>query len=179
MNIKDVPSKHFSQRQGQKIKAVILHHTAGSNSLPYFQSNDRQVSIHYLVVKDGTIYKMVDEQMAAHHDGYGKLGAMPNVNWGTLGVEMENLGDGKDPYPDEQIAAVVELCQDIKKRYPEIVFLPHRLTSTTGKIDPSYSWDKLMEKIYKIDSSNTQELEGEVSFLVRGLQRLLKRYGGS
>lgn len=148
MRIIDTPSKHHSPRNGQKITALVHHHTAGKDSLQYLVKNPLQVSAHYLVQKDGTIHRMVDEDRAAHHVGNSSMGNVP-PNQQTIGIEVENLGTPDDPYPEAQLQAVAELSRDIIKRHPGIVLIPHRLIDRAGKIDPSYDWDDMVERVYR------------------------------
>src|SRR6185503_13373150 len=63
------PSKHWSDRAGLAILAIVAHGTVGTDSLAYLTENARKVSIPYLVARDGTIYHMVPDNLAANHAG--------------------------------------------------------------------------------------------------------------
>ena len=74
------------------------------------------VSAHYLVARDGTIYRLMpDNRMARHVIG---------LNYSTIGVE--NVG-GKDNKADDltpaQLKANIALVKYLKKKYPTIKYL--------------------------------------------------------
>lgn len=67
-------SVHWSGRQGQDVRFIIVHSTdspAGSpaeNTLRFLIGpNDRKVSAHELLLPGGRVYRMVPESRAAHH----------------------------------------------------------------------------------------------------------------
>jgi N-acetylmuramoyl-L-alanine amidase len=64
-----MPSKNFDQRRPN---FVIIHHT-GSDTIEQairtLTDPAREVSAHYLVGRDGTIYQLVDERARAWHAG--------------------------------------------------------------------------------------------------------------
>ena len=77
------------------------------------------MSCHYLVAEDGTILRMVDEAERAWHAGRSHWRSIEDVNSASIGIEIVNPGHdwGYRPFPDEQIAAVMELVADIQKRH--------------------------------------------------------------
>lgn len=138
-------STHSSSRNGAAVQAIVIHATAGTNSLGWLLKNPQQVSAHYLIRKDGWIYQLVALDRAAHHCGYSKITVdgktydkttSPNPNQISVGIELENLNNGKDPYPAVQIAALRELLDYLRSRYPRAVLLFHRDIDTQGKTDP-------------------------------------------
>jgi len=123
----DYPANWHGSRDGADIVAVIAHGTVGHDSRRYLQrggdlpdGSDRKVSIHTLFAKDGTIYRMVpDERVANHAGGVLRNGVYSSVltigartfrgaqvNLHTLGFELENLQDGRDPYPEVQLLSM-------------------------------------------------------------------------
>lgn len=114
-------ARDWTDRDGQEVKKIILHATAGTNSLGWLRGNARQTSIHVLITKTGLSYKMLDESKGANHVGYGKMtiggitySRFSNVNCNqiTLGIELENLNDGRDPYPVAQLRAAAWWVQE-------------------------------------------------------------------
>jgi N-acetyl-anhydromuramyl-L-alanine amidase AmpD len=75
------------------------------------------VSIHYVIGRDGQIEAGVPEAEAASHA----------VGWNqrSIGIELVNNGDGSDPFPPAQIAALVRLVRAIRLRHPAIT--PERI----------------------------------------------------
>src|SRR5262249_1468764 len=75
---------------------------------------------HYLVDDNGTVvYRLVDESLAAWHAGESFWNGINGLNSSSVGIEIQNRGDLDNPLPDypaSQIAAVIELCQQMIKR---------------------------------------------------------------
>lgn len=135
------PSKHSSSRAGASIGAIVLHHTAGTNSLAYLTENARGVSTGSLIDKPGTIYRMVPPHLAAHTVGFSNLGvylsgSKRSPNLVTYNIELENLGDGSDPYPETQRDACGYEIAWIWHTYGVVPILTHEIIDTQGKNDP-------------------------------------------
>lgn len=71
----------------------------------------RQVSIHYVIGRAGNIAQGVGENVIAYHAGN------PDVNGRSIGIELVNNGDGKDPFPPAQIDALIKLIKTLRARY--------------------------------------------------------------
>lgn len=68
-----------------------------------------QVSIHYIIGRDGEVAKSVPEdEVAIHTVGH---------NDGSVGIELINAGDGREPYPKEQIDALVRVIRGVRQRW--------------------------------------------------------------
>jgi hypothetical protein len=115
------PANWHSDRHGVTPKFIVAHGTAGIDSVAYLQrggekkdGSDRKVSIHVLIAKDGTIYRMVPDERVANHAGYGRVvingktyqSDGVNCNVASLGFELENLQNGKDPYSRNQLLSM-------------------------------------------------------------------------
>lgn len=72
-------------------------------------------SIHYVVGRDGDIAQQRPELRTAGHVSFG--GIMQFVNRRSIGIELVNRGDGIDPFPEVQVAAISVLVADIAARY--------------------------------------------------------------
>ena len=140
------PSQHHSSRGGAPVVAIVIHATAGTNSLGWLTSNPAGVSAHALISKAGAVYRMVPDERAAHHCGYSRIvrgqalisrATTPNPNQVSLGVELENVNSGRDPYPDAQLAALGWLLTDWSQRHPLARLVLHREIDTQGKSDPA------------------------------------------
>lgn len=140
------PSATYNRRPaGADIDTIVLHATVGglSSSLNTLTKAGTGVSSHYLVAKDGTIYYLVDERMRAWHAGVSQMPAPDNrrnVNHFSIGIEIVNRNDGKDPYPAAQVAAVAALVKDIARRHnvpPQNIVTHAQISGKfTGKSDP-------------------------------------------
>lgn len=122
---------------------VVIHHTGDATveqALHTLTDRSREVSAHYLVARDGTVYQLVDERLRAWHAGISRWGGNADVNSSSIGIELDN--DGEEPFPDRQITALLALLGDIKARYhiPAANFVGHADIAPQRKVDPSRSF---------------------------------------
>lgn len=139
------PSPNFDERRAN---FVVIHHTtddSAEESLRTLTDPQRRVSAHYLVGRDGAIYQLVDERFRAWHAGESKWGAHTDLNSVSLGIELDN--NGREPYADAQISALLALLRGIRERHriPQRNFLGHADVAPQRKIDPSryFPWEVL------------------------------------
>jgi N-acetylmuramoyl-L-alanine amidase len=147
-----ISKKYSSKSCDERIKFLILHYTAVDfkTSLELLQD---KVSVHYLVSDaaiDGYyIFQMVDESKRAWHAGVSYWGGLVNLNDTSVGIEIVNLDGNINPYPEEQIAAVMDLCKQIIARYNIVPtnVLGHSDIAPSRKDDPGllFPWKKLYE----------------------------------
>lgn len=106
-------SPNHSPRHDRPIMMLVLHATAGTarSALAWLTSASSQVSTHYLIDKTGHIYQLVLDERAAWHAGAARWNGETAINDISLGIELENANDGKDPYPVEQCRALIELAR--------------------------------------------------------------------
>ena len=71
---------------------------------------------HFVVGKDGKVIQMVPIERRAWHAGVSHLNGISNVNSYSIGVEMVNRNDGRDPYPDAQYNAVAGIVRLLRTR---------------------------------------------------------------
>lgn len=121
MTIIDNPahtSNYGARKSGATIIGIVYHDTGGTakSALNWFANPRAQVSAHYVVARDGTIYRCVGEDKAAWHAGASSWFGYDNLNDWTIGIEIEDSND-TDPYPDAQIASLLELAEDLSIRY--------------------------------------------------------------
>lgn len=138
-------------------KMIVLHWTAVPSleeSLTYFQEptlderrselgkpGDLNVSTHFIVDRDGTIYQLMPETWMARH----VIGLNP------IAIGIENVGgaNGREDLTEQQIAANADLVCLLKQRYPSIQYLighfeyaQFRHTSLWQEKDKSYYTQK-------------------------------------
>lgn len=139
------PSGNFGERRPT---LVILHHTGDDNvadALRTLQNRNLEVSAHYLIGRDGTIYQLVDERLRAWHAGVSKWGSTLDVNSVSIGIELDN--DGVEPYAEPEIVSLIALLTDLRTRYrlPAQAFWGHADIAPRRKVDPSrlFPWRRL------------------------------------
>lgn len=117
-----VPSPNCDDRPpGTTISCIVLHATVEpttEGTMGIFLNPARKVSAHFVVGRDGRVVQMVPIEKRAWHAGTSVLDGVPKVNDYSVGIEMVNLNDGKDPYPEAQMQAVAGLIRFIRSRYP-------------------------------------------------------------
>lgn len=115
-----INSNKYHGGKRSKTTGVVLHHTAGNNAGDWkilTGQSDRKVSIHWwipdyadadgykYITSDGKyiIYQLLPINQIGWHTGKAITG------WGnsyTVGVEISNLGNGKDVFEEAQVEAV-------------------------------------------------------------------------
>lgn len=147
----DLPSPNFGERRpaGAKVKFVVLHYTQTetlAQALDILRDPAREVSSHYVVDRDGDVYRLVAEDKRAWHAGVGSWRGEDDVNSVSIGIEIVNDGP-PEPYPEKQMRAVVALCRDLAARYPGVEFVGHSDVAPARKVDPGplFPWERLAE----------------------------------
>lgn len=124
MRLVEHPSpNHKTRLPGVRVDTVLLHHTASGpkdNSVSWLCNPTSGVSAHYVVDRNGTVYFLVAEERAALHAGICRFPWEPEVgydfNHRSVGIEVVNQGDGKEPFTEAQYRALGELVPDVVRR---------------------------------------------------------------
>lgn len=131
------------------VQGVLCHHTAGSRkgnaptlNLIVEGRPDLPGPLSQLhLARDGTF--TVISGGRCNHAGAGKWQNVTSGNSSFIGIEAENAGDGKDPWPDIQMEAYAKGCAAILKHIgkPVIMCVGHKEYATPlgRKIDPSFN----------------------------------------
>ena len=124
----------------------MLHYTAMScaqKARDWLCHDDAQVSAHYVLAPDGTVWQLVDEADRAWHAGAGAWGPVEDVNSRSIGIEISNTGS--TPFAARQMDALDSLVAGIMERHgipPERV-IGHSDMAPGRKIDPGARFDWL------------------------------------
>ena len=105
------------------------------------------VSPHYLIDRNGTIFRLVKEENIAYHAGGGKMpDGRTNINSFSIGIEIINT---KTIGPNEaQYSSLVELVKSLKSKYGIKNILGHSEISPGRKTDPwNFDWQKFNEML--------------------------------
>ncbi|MEN9934992.1 MAG: hypothetical protein RLZZ387_1571 [Chloroflexota bacterium] len=114
-----VRSPNHSSRGDRTISMIVIHATAGSvrSALAWLTNPAARVSAHFVIDKSGRIFQLVSDDRAAWHAGRAAWRGETAINELSLGIELENANNGRDPYPEEQLNALIELVQEKIERY--------------------------------------------------------------
>ena len=113
-------------------KIIVLHWTADMSFDKSFKRLEAQklfsdrkdivkasalnVSAHFLVARDGTIYRLMPDNWMARH--------VIGLNYSSIGVEnVGGRGNKKDDLTPAQLEANIELVRYLKNKYPTITHL--------------------------------------------------------
>ncbi|MFZ3569608.1 peptidoglycan-binding protein [Streptomyces sp. BH097] len=148
------------------VNGVMLHHTAGRDSLALCRDGTATLPgplCTGLVAKDGTVHLVGYGR--TNHAGSGSAAtyaavraerALPSPpgpdsvdgNIHFYGFEIENLGNGQDPYPSPQLTAVERLSAALCRvhGWTAASVIGHK-EWTRRKIDPSFSMSGMRTRI--------------------------------
>ncbi len=146
------PSPNCDDRPADAIvNCIVLHSTVEpttEGTMKIFETPARRVSAHFVVGRDGRVVQMVPVEKRAWHAGASVLDGVPKVNDYSVGIEMVNLNDADDPYPQEQMEAVAGIIRYIRSRYavPDERIVSHAQIAVPAgrKSDPlGFDFEKL------------------------------------
>jgi N-acetylmuramoyl-L-alanine amidase len=153
MKTTSAPSPNFDARTGPP-DMIVLHYTGmptGAAALARLRDPAAKVSAHYLVEEDGAVFALVPEERRAWHAGKSFWRGERDINARSIGVEIVNPGHefGYRPFPETQIAAVIELLADVRSRWSieDEQLLGHSDVAPERKEDPGelFPWRRLAE----------------------------------
>lgn len=151
-------SNHHSPRGNATPRVIVLHHTGGSgnveNEVAYLVQNRARVSAHFVIAKDGTQYRMVRDEHAAHHCGFSRIGAIGLPNQSSFGIELINTGAKRklDPWPDAQVESCAQVVWRWMQVYDIEMVTSHRGIDTMGKYDPHlFPWKRFYAYLREVE----------------------------
>ena len=146
---------HGSRGEAPNIRPInmlVLHYTgmqSAAAALDRLCDPAAKVSAHYVVEEDGTLWRLVPEARRAFHAGVSCWQGEADLNFVSIGVEIVNPGHewGYRRFPEAQMAAVEQLCQDIiaRNRIPPYRVVGHSDIAPDRKADPGelFDWPRL------------------------------------
>ena len=156
LRINELPSANLGPRKSlagdARVRHIVMHYTGMTScqkALDRLCDPKAEVSAHYVVDEDGTIHRMVAEDMRAWHAGVSFWHGLRDLNSTSVGIEIVNPGHdyGYRAFPDVQIEAVTELAGDIMQRHgiAPCDVLGHSDVAPGRKVDPGelFPWQAL------------------------------------
>ncbi|MBP7555076.1 MAG: N-acetylmuramoyl-L-alanine amidase [Chitinophagaceae bacterium] len=132
---------------------VVIHHTAQNScdqTLRTFTLPRTQVSAHYVICRDGTVFHMLNDLLRAHHAGVSKWGNATDINSSSIGIELDN--NGSEGFSEAQISSLLQLLGRLKRAYniPAANFVGHADVAPGRKVDPNryFPWQRLATEGY-------------------------------
>src|SRR6202789_4312179 len=190
MHLIAAPSPNYDARAAPP-DMVVVHYTGmptGDEALARLRDPAAKVSAHYLIEEDGRAFALVPEARRAWHAGVSFWKGERNLNGVSIGVELVNPGHdlGYRPFPDAQIAPLVELLAGIRERWDvsDARIVGHSDVAPDRKIDPGelFPWKRLAEAGFGLwvepaPAPGARLKIGEESTAVFALQAGLTRLG--
>jgi N-acetylmuramoyl-L-alanine amidase/AmpD protein len=148
-----ISSPNFGRRPDTAVvDTVVIHATVIptlKDTAQAFYRTSSQVSSHFTIGKDGSIVQSVSTFNRAWHAGASRdFRGYDNLNNFSIGIELVNLDDGKDPYPKPQIEALKALIRVLKRRFPLKELTSHEYVALPAgrKNDPAgFPWHDLAD----------------------------------
>jgi N-acetyl-anhydromuramyl-L-alanine amidase AmpD len=125
LSASDAEARHTGSPRTQTIDMVVIHSTGGptcdektgkliwvgagtlDENLKHIEAHPN-LGIHYMIDRNGTVRASVPEDQMVHH--------VFHYSQRSIAIELINDGDGRDPFPEAQLALLVKLLRDIKQR---------------------------------------------------------------
>ncbi len=152
MDVQERPSPNFGDRRGTTEPSfIVLHYTGMATAeaaLERLCDEACEVSAHYLIDREGTVHKLVDEDKRAWHAGDGTWAGQGDINSHSIGIELDN--DGASDFAEPLMASLEIVLEDLLTRYhldPKAV-LAHSDIAPDRKGDPGrrFDWQRLAAK---------------------------------
>ena len=115
----------FAKRARKSTRFIIIHSTEGSlpSSLRTLSRGKvrrrRYISrgghAHYLIAKNGAVYRILDPKYRANHAGVSMWNGLTQLSDHSLGIELE--GYHNVPFTDRQYRSLKELLRILQKRF--------------------------------------------------------------
>lgn len=173
--------EHHSKVRTKPITHVVIHFMSNVSAKPnnpyefndiYRIFKDYELSTHYVIDREGEVYRLVPEERVAFHAGKGKITGLPNyknkLNEYSIGIELLAIGTKEemefiipeaayetiDPmligYTDLQYKSLNVLLNRIYETYPAVKqdrehVIGHDEYAPGRKSDPGslFEWSKL------------------------------------
>lgn len=141
-------------------RGVLAHHTAGPRngnapSLRLVRDGRKDLAgplSQLFLARDGTFHVLAAGR--CNHAGVGRWQGVTAGNSDLIGIEAENAGDGKDPWPPEQMDAYIRGVAAILSHLGEdsVMVAGHKEFATPRgrKIDPAFDMVAFRENVGRV-----------------------------
>tara|TARA_B100000989_G_C19402968_1_gene410796 strand:- start:66 stop:812 length:747 start_codon:yes stop_codon:yes gene_type:complete len=144
-------SPNYNSRKNSKIKLIVIHYTALKNikeAISYLCEKEKNVSSHYLICQNGTIYNLVNEKYRAWHAGESFWQNNTDINSISIGIELDYNPFGKNnKYSNKMLNSLKKLIIKLQKKYKinKSGILGHSDIAPFRKRDPgkNFPWESL------------------------------------
>ena len=138
--------QHYNQRQ-YPIDMLVIHSMAHDAPEGIARLDELELSSHYIVDYDGTIFQCVDESKRAWHAGVSSWKGLDDINSRSIGIEVCHRSLGQSDFNKKQIKSLIILCKDIieRNKIAPTMIVGHSDIAPNRKPDPgkAFPWQEL------------------------------------
>lgn len=131
------------QYGGNEVQALFTNQLDW-DAHPYFtQIRGLEVSAHFYIRRDGTLWQFVSVDHRAWHAGQSHYRGRSQCNDDSIGIELEGL-EG-EPFEEAQYTQLSQLCQELHHHHPIAHLAGHEHIAPGRKQDPGagFDWNRL------------------------------------
>lgn len=146
----------FGKANGRKIDTIIIHSSYNAvgkdkhdlDDIIYKEYKPYGVSPHYIISREGKIFRLVSDKNIAYHAGVSSVpDGRKNVNEFSIGIEIVNTASEKPN--DKQYDALRDLIEYLKEKYEIKYVLGHSEIAPGRKDDPwNFEYGRIRRIIY-------------------------------
>jgi AmpD protein len=128
---------------GDEVQALFANRLDWDAHPYYQQIRGLEVSAHFYVRREGTLWQFVDCDERAWHAGRSHWRGRDECNDDSIGIELEGIEGG--PFEPAQYETLASLCAAIAQRYPINHVAGHEHVAPGRKQDPGpgFDWSEL------------------------------------
>ena len=149
------PNFERRKRPVNLINIIVLHYTGMQSereSIIRLCNPKSKVSSHFVINKNGKIYRLVKDNQIAWHAGKSCWGKFKNLNKNSIGIELVNKGHrfGYTNFSKKQILSLINVCKNLLRKYKikNKNIIGHSDIAPLRKKDPGekFPWRELASK---------------------------------
>lgn len=144
----------FKTCTNRKIEVLIIHSVFNNSGGDKYDANliikqfsRYHVSAHFLIGRNGEIFRLVDEKNISYHAGKSMLpDGRRGVNSISIGIELMTSFD--DPVTPGQMESLLQLTTELQKKYKFKYILRHSDIAPGRKTDPwNFDWEEYNRRL--------------------------------
>ena len=148
------PNFSIPKRKNKMIKFIVIHYTgmkSENSAIKRLCDENKNVSAHYFIKKNGEIINLVPDLYIAWHAGKSSWQKYKSINKNSIGIEIQNPGHDNryENFTSKQLSSLKILLRTLIKKYKIDLknILGHSDIAPERKKDPG---EKFLGKILLI-----------------------------
>ena len=146
------PNFSIPKRKNKMIKFIVIHYTgmkSENSAIKRLCDENKNVSAHYFIKKNGEIINLVPDLYIAWHAGKSSWQKYKSINKNSIGIEIQNPGHDNryENFTSKQLSSLKILLRTLIKKYKIDLknILGHSDIAPERKKDPGekFPWKNL------------------------------------